>query len=869
MPLRIPSWQLILLGIIMGAVVLMAGCADAPPTPAPLQPGATAAAQQPVQVPARALPLGSEPAPTRILTLTVSATRLARPSPTSSASPTSSPSPTPTSALTPTPTLTSSPTPQPSALLQAAQRHQTNGDYDQAIAAYLALLGDDPTADQAREAHYGLAESYQSNGEYPAAAATWEEFLASYPDDARRPQATLMAARAYQAVNECSKAIPHYQAYLTEQDVLADMVYEWIGDCHAGDERLTEAIAAYGQALAATTDRAVQVNLREKIAGAHLASQSYEAAVAQYDAILNVAKLGYYRAKIEYLAGQALFAAGQTEAAYARYHRAVDRYADTEYAYLSLVELVDAGVEVDEYQRGLVDYHAGAAYPDAYGAAIRAFDRYLAGEVVDKADAALYYKALAQRALEQPDAALETLTALIAGYRKSNWLVRAWLEKGATYAWLGDNDAAIQAYQDLAAFFPADKLAPEALWRAAKLREGERAFGEAATLYEALQASFPGFQDADQALWRAGLAHYQAGSRDKALAGWRSLLDKYPKSAYRAKALYWLGKLGAKGDPAGQGDYWDQLVAADPHAYYALRVEQIRAGESLTATRLVTTAVESPVWDATEAEREILTWLRGWTQVPTDTTRLHLPVTVTQRLDFQRGEALLAAGLRREALQAFDGTRAAAWDDPLLLAPLSLFFHERGLHGLAARCASRLAVLRPKGTIHTAPEAVQRLAYPLAYADLLSVEAQERNLDPLFLAALVRQESLFEPVAESYAGARGLGQVMPATGTGIANSLGVKDFVLEDLDRPSVSIRFGAYYLAVQMNRFDDELLIALAAYNGGPGNTLRWLEAAGDNLDLLVEVITATQSRVYLQRVYEQYLIYERLYRPAGSGER
>ncbi len=139
-----------------------------------------------------------------------------------------------------------------------------------------------------------------------------------------------------------------------------------------------------------------------------------------------------------------------------------------------------------------------------------------------------------------------------------------------------------------------------------------------------------------------------------------------------------------------------------------------------------------------------------------------------------------------------------------------------------------------------------------------------RPRSPL-LAALIRQESLFEPAAESYAGARGLGQVMPATGTGIANSLGMEDFVLDDLYRPHISIMFGAFYLRAQMDRFDNQILVALAGYNGGPGNTLRWIEAGGEDLDLFVEVITATQSRLYLQRVYEQYLIYERLYRTTG----
>jgi soluble lytic murein transglycosylase len=70
------------------------------------------------------------------------------------------------------------------------------------------------------------------------------------------------------------------------------------------------------------------------------------------------------------------------------------------------------------------------------------------------------------------------------------------------------------------------------------------------------------------------------------------------------------------------------------------------------------------------------------------------------------------------------------------------------------------------------------------------------------------------------------------------------------------------------MDRFDNQLLVALAAYNGGPGNTLRWVELGGGDLDLFVELITATQSRLYLQRVYENYVVYERLYRSAQPVE-
>jgi soluble lytic murein transglycosylase len=759
-------------------------------------------------------------------------------------------------------TLAPSPTSQSNALLEAGMQAQANGDYEGAIAAYLELLTGDPLPEQARLARYHLAEAYFLNRDYVTAAADWDAFITAYPQDDLLPQASLMAGRAYEATGDCAQAISYYQSYLASETMLADMVNEWIGDCQAGEQKLEEAIAAYRSALAVATEASVQAGLHEKVAENYIALGNPLSAVSEYDTILKIARVESYRAQIEYLAAQSLVSAGQTETAQVRYRRVVDTYPATEYAYLSLVELVNAGVQVDEFQRGLVDYYAGANHPDAYGAAISAFDRYLAATPAPKADEALYRKAVAQRASDQPQAALATLETLITGHPKSTWLPQAWLEKATALAAMGSNDAAVKAYQDLAAFFPAHDLAPEGLWRAAKLREGAGAYTAAASLYMNLQTSFPGYTNAEEALWRAGLDYYRVKDEAKAIAAWQSLHTKYPKSAFETKVLYWLGKVGATPSKASEQGYWDQLTSIYPANYYALRVEQVRSGEAPTAARLNTAAVQPPPWDKVEASQEILSWLQGWTRLPAGTDLLTLPITLTQQVDFRRGQALLAVGLRREALTAWDRVRAAAWDDPLSLARLALFFKEQGIFGLASRAASRLATLKPQGTIYNAPGTVQCLAYPLPYIDLLNSESQERGLDPLFLAALIRQESLFEPVAVSSAGARGLGQVMPGTGEGIARNLGMQDFVVDDLYRPIISIRFGAYYVSAQLNHFDKQLYVALAAYNGGPGNATHWLEAGGADLDFFVEVIGAQQSRTYLQRVYEQYVLYEKLYR-------
>ncbi|MEJ2207729.1 MAG: transglycosylase SLT domain-containing protein [Anaerolineae bacterium] len=852
--------------LLLGLAAILAGCADPPPTPRPAEPTARPTVVVPTAVADAPATAGFDTSPEVEPSPTPTATH----TPTPTQTPT--PSPTPTDTPTPTSTPTPSPTVPPSAQLEQARKYQENGDYAAAIELYQALVEEGAQSPHIREARYRLAETYSLSRNDGAAAMAWERFLAEYPDDERTAAAHLMAAQVYRRANQCELALPHMEAHLERETVLADMVYEWIGDCRAElaagasdrEAALEEVMAAYRQALEAAREPGVQVGLREKIAGVYLALEDYAGAVAEYDAILRVARIDAYRARIEFQAAQALDADGQTEAAQARYRRAVDRYPKTEYAYLSLIQLVEAGVAVDEFQRGLVDYYAGDNHPDAYEAAIRAFDRYLAATPATQADEALYYKALCLRGLERPEAALETLEALIEGYPDSRRLADAWLQKGAALVAMDDLDAAIKVFQDTAAFFPADEVAPEALWRAAQRRDGEDTYSEAAQLYEQLQATFPAFGEAEKALWRAGLAYLRAGESQNAADAWSTLLEKYPDTDYRSAALYWLGKLEPKAAEEGEeGGYWERLLATEPDDYFALRVQQLRSGGSLTATRLISTPVAVDAWDPAKYEAEIGDWLASWTDVPTDTSLVELTPALAGRYDLRRGEALLAAGLRTEALAAYDDVRAAVANEPLALARLIVFFQERGLYGQVARCAARLASLWPGGSLYRAPLTLQRLAYPLAYADLLSAAAQKYNLDPLLLAALVRQESLFEPAAESYAGARGLGQVMPATGEGIARSLDLEDFVLDDLYRPMISIEFGAFYLAAQMKRFDHRLLVALAAYNGGPGNTLRWLEMTGDgDLDLFVEVITANQSRVYLKSVYEQYLIYERLYR-------
>jgi soluble lytic murein transglycosylase len=227
----------------------------------------------------------------------------------------------------------------------------------------------------------------------------------------------------------------------------------------------------------------------------------------------------------------------------------------------------------------------------------------------------------------------------------------------------------------------------------------------------------------------------------------------------------------------------------------------------------------------------------------------------------QRAVALGAVGLPIEAIAEWNSAIDAWQDDPLRLLAVARLAHQHEATYSALRAASRLANLPPDDA-PPAPTALKRLIYPTPYAALIRDEASQQQIDPRLFYALLRQESLFNPGATSWVGARGLAQVMPATGEGIAQNLGVSNFALDDLYRPHVSIRFGAFYISQRIEDMNGSIHGGLAAYNGGLGNALRWADGAQvADADLFTERIDYPETEGYVKSVYAYYGVYRRIY--------
>ncbi len=159
------------------------------------------------------------------------------------------------------------------------------------------------------------------------------------------------------------------------------------------------------------------------------------------------------------------------------------------------------------------------------------------------------------------------------------------------------------------------------------------------------------------------------------------------------------------------------------------------------------------------------------------------------------------------------------------------------------------------------PEYWQAL-FPFPFEETILKWSQQRQLNPLLVTALIRQESRFETEISSVAGAVGLMQVMPGTGQWVAERIQLEQY---SLTNPEDNVNIGTYYLDYTHRQYNNNSLLAVASYNAGPGNVAKWIARYGfDDPDIFVEKIPFPETKGYVETVFENYWNYLRLYNPA-----
>lgn len=268
--------------------------------------------------------------------------------------------------------------------------------------------------------------------------------------------------------------------------------------------------------------------------------------------------------------------------------------------------------------------------------------------------------------------------------------------------------------------------------------------------------------------------------------------------------------------------------------------------------------------------------------------------SLLERLEAGRGEAVLARAQANAAREPFRVAGRAEFDQPgflrmmelLRIGELDLAVRELDALGLRAestgseilwgiamlyeragfsKFSADLAKRRLEEVVSRWPvggwEKAWQIAFPRPYFDIVTREARATGVDMALIYAIMREESAFDPEAVSVAKAYGLMQLIEPTARMIAKKTNLPSHPAA-LKRPRVNVALGSRMLAQLAQTFEQNPLLAIPAYNAGPGRARRWLrERPRADFDLWVELIPYNETRRYTKRVLSSRAVYAFLY--------
>ncbi len=761
-------------------------------------------------------------------------------------------SPTPFS-IAPLPTPISTPTPK-TRILQG-DLALFYGDWENAINQYSSAYDNNQESEIKIAALLGLGRTYFQSGEPDLAIIALNSAQGLDPNSHLQSHVSFTLAQVYQEIEENQKAITAYSKYIEAQPGIIDYyLYETIGDLKFSINDFQGAIDAYVLSLQSPSlSDKLLINI--KIGDSYEALGDIATSLVTYQDVYDRTGNEFIKAQMLYYIGYANITLGDLGPGYIAYQTAINEYPTAYFSLLALNELLANEVPVPENTQAFIYYSAGQ-----YDMAGKLYFSYL-NTTPDHDDAAHFYYGLTLQKTSQYQAAIQQFNEILTDHEDQTHFADAVDEISFTqWFYLEDYESALET---LEAFVNTNELnpqTPELLFFAGRIAERNNELQRAADLWEDLGLKYSHSTYAYDGLFQAGIAKYRLGEYQSAVDYFFSSLGLVRSSEDQARSYFWIGKSYQALNSFGNAQSaWVQSLESDPTGYYAERSAEIIDGNAAFLP------ANNPNFTIDlEAERkDAEVWLRLVFALPTDTDINDLTVL---SLDprFSRGAEFWQLGLYTESRIEFESLRNAYTTDALNSYRLANYLIDLGLYRpgiFAAREVLNLAGLDDAGTFE-APIYFNRLRFGLYFSDLVFPAAETNNVDPLLIYSTMRQESLFEGFVTSSAGARGLMQIMPATGDTIFNFSGwPANYSSQDLYRPLISVNYGARYLSTYRDTYNGSIPVALASYNAGPGNAAAWINYADRDPDLYLEVIRFAETRNYLRGISEQYTIYKKLY--------
>ncbi len=381
--------------------------------------------------------------------------------------------------------------------------------------------------------------------------------------------------------------------------------------------------------------------------------------------------------------------------------------------------------------------------------------------------------------------------------------------------------------------WPDASNAPMWLYQSYRVFEGRGMAGEAGASKGRLVKFYPSSDYALDVGWWEGWELFEHSRYGEAARAFSSSVSRAPRGWQHARGIYWAGRSYAKGGETAKGDeLYGKLLSLYPLGYYARFVKNEMAGRLPSAglgdpRGMGATVLATPL----PTERDI--HLDGPLGPATSYLRLGLVEAARVKLENGAGSRPVELWLRYWAEDFKETVRKAGcrWDQ---------WPWPGGPDGRDDAC---------------------RLSFPLAYPRSVALAAKAADIHPHLLLAIARTESHFNPDGFSSWEARGLMQFIPNTATAIAGELGLEEFEQQDLFDPPTALAMGARYLRKLLDRFDGNVVAAVAAYNGGGKQVQKWLDKnKGVELPEFVEKIPFRETKRYVKKVLTALDAYGRL---------
>lgn len=404
------------------------------------------------------------------------------------------------------------------------------------------------------------------------------------------------------------------------------------------------------------------------------------------------------------------------------------------------------------------------------------------------------------------------------------------LEQNQTTA-LAHLDRALQLSQD-----QQPDLAAQILWE--RIQRLQKAKQPTQSAQKTLLEKFSQTDSAAALRWQLAEKQHQSGNIEAARQLALQIQDQNPQSSLAPMAVFWAGKWGRGKDT---GTAFQTLWQTYPESYYAWRAAVLFDWEvgDFTSIRALQPPLEAPTTQlplAAGSPALQALYQLGQTQTAWDRWQWEFQNRQQPSLSEQLTDGLLRIGVR----DYLDGL--------FMVANLETRAREEG---------------DPEQLVQQwqAHPGYEQALFPLAYFTPIRKWAAQRNLNPLLVLSLMRQESRFQPKIRSVAGAVGLMQVLPETAEWVSTQAGLKSYQIDGVED---NINLGTWYLDYTHRNYNDNSMLAIASYNAGPGNVDRWVQKTPiTDVDAFVEDIPFPETKNYVKSVSENYWNYLRLYNP------